>query len=183
MDPSCPVPLPNSYWVLPGQFLAGEHPGDSNVVFATKRLSALLDAGVRVFVDLTDEDEINEDARPVPHYRPLIRGLADERHIDVTYVRFPVVDRGVPSIWTMRCVLDVVERSLADENPVYVHCWAGRGRTGTVVGCFLRRRSMASEEVVIARIGELRRMMPLGRESSPHTPEQVRMVRTWKTGV
>src|SRR5438477_506757 len=34
------LPLPNSYWVLPGQLLAGEHPGGSTAVATRARLGA-----------------------------------------------------------------------------------------------------------------------------------------------
>jgi hypothetical protein len=173
-------PLLNSYWVVPGQLLAGEHPGDMDETAAIKRLGALVDAGVRTFIDLTEEDEINEDAKLVPGYHRFLRSLIAERRSEITYVRMPVPDRGIPSVWTMRRILDLIDRSLADENPTYVHCWAGRGRTGTVVGCYLKRHAIATEENVIEQIHELRREMPTGRETSPHTPEQIRMVRHWK---
>ena len=177
------VPFPNSYWVVANQLLAGEYPGDVLEERANRRLTALLNTGIRAFLDLTDEDEINEDAKPVPAYRSLLRSLAEERRIELTYMRVPIVDRGVPSVWTMRCILDVIDRSARDENPAFVHCWAGRGRTGTVVGCYLRRHGLATEKNVIERLAELRRSMPTGRESSPHTPEQIRMVKNWKEGV
>jgi protein-tyrosine phosphatase len=146
-------------------------------------LSALLEAGIRTFVDLTDEDEINEDAKPVPRYRALLRGLAAEQRTEITYLRVPIEDRGIPSVWTMRFLLDVIDRSMSDENAVFVHCWAGRGRTGTVVGCYLKRHGLADQQEVIQKIAALRRKMPCGTESSPHTLEQVRMVRHWKQGV
>jgi protein-tyrosine phosphatase len=92
----------------------------------------------------------------------------------------PVPDQSVPSVWTLRRILDLVEGSLADENSVFVHCWAGRG---TVVGCYLKRKGIPFDQDVIAVIAELRRFMPSGRETSPHTPEQIRMVRNWKKGV
>jgi protein tyrosine/serine phosphatase len=173
-------PFPNSYWVSPNQLLAGEYPGDSEKEAATKRLCALLDAGIRTFIDLTDEDEINEDAKPVPPYRCLLRDVADERRIEVTYMRVPIPDRGIPSVWTLRCILDVIDRSVLDENAVFVHCWAGRGRTGTVVGCYLKRHGLANDKDVVEKIMELRKLMPSGRNSSPHTTEQIRMVQNWK---
>ncbi|EEF58615.1 dual specificity protein phosphatase [Pedosphaera parvula Ellin514] len=82
----------------------------------------------------------------------------------------------------MCSVLDRIDRSLADENPVFVHCWARRGRTGTVIGCHLMRHELATSENVISEISDLRRYMPSGRDSSHHTPEQIRMVRNWKKG-
>lgn len=176
-----PVPFPNCYWVTPGAFLAGEYPGDSDSVAANLRLGALLNAGIRTFIDLTEEEEINENAKPVPPYWGTLKSLAGDRRIEITYLRIPIPDRGIPSVWTMRCVLDVVDRSINDENGVYVHCWAGRGRTGTVVGCYLKRHELATDINVVDIITEKRRLMPIGHASSPHTPHQVRFVKNWKT--
>ena len=176
------VPFPNCYWVVPNKFLAGEYPGDSNELAAINRLKALFDAGVRSFIDLTDEDEINEDAKPVPRYRSLLRTLAEDHRLEITYMRIPIPDRGIPSVWTLRCILDVIDRSVADENGVYVHCWAGRGRTGTVVGAYLKRHGISDDVNIITTISELRRQMPTGLDSSPHTIQQIRMVKNWKKG-
>lgn len=52
-----PVPLEHSYWVLPKLFLAGEHPGSRNRTYAIEALSALRDAGIRTWIDLTEEAE------------------------------------------------------------------------------------------------------------------------------
>lgn len=54
---SCdPVPIPNSYWVKPGRLLAGEYPGEKSESDARRKLGRFLDANVRYFVDLTEED-------------------------------------------------------------------------------------------------------------------------------
>jgi len=182
LETQLPVPFANSYWVLPGLLLAGEYPGDASEPAARARLSALLASGIRTVIDLTEEGEINEDAKPVPAYWHLLRDLAAEQRLEITYLRTPIPDRGIPSVWTMRRILDVVDRSLEDENPVYVHCWAGRGRTGAVIGCHLQRKGAATDKDVLLQLTALRRHMPIGHESSPHTPEQVRMVKSWKTG-
>src|SRR5207248_901682 len=86
-NPAALVPFPNSYWTLPNLLLAGEYPGDADHDVAIKRLSALVNAGIRTFVDLTDEGEINEDAKPVPAYRGMLRSLAEDERMDVTYAR------------------------------------------------------------------------------------------------
>ena len=102
MDTNLATPLANTYWVIPGLVLAGEHPGESDRDIVEKKLVALLEAGIRTFIDLTDEDEINEDAKLVPSYRGQLRTLTDERRIDITFMRIPIQDRDVPSVWTMR---------------------------------------------------------------------------------
>ena len=46
------------YWVEPGRLMAGEYPGDWTERSARRKLRALLDAGVRTFVDLTEQGEL-----------------------------------------------------------------------------------------------------------------------------
>jgi protein tyrosine/serine phosphatase len=183
MPEESPTPTRGSYWVLPGQFLAGEHPGEVEPDMTAKILRALINGGIRTFIDLTDEGEINEDAKVIPAYRSVLRQVSEEDSIQTTYANIPIEDRGIPSPWTLRCILDVIDRSIGDENPVYVHCWAGRGRTGTVVGCYLKRHGIAQDGDVIQKLAQLRRNVPNGKETSPHTKGQIRMVTTWKKGV
>src|SRR5262245_58519296 len=133
------TPLRGTYWVVPNQFLAGEYPGEVEPEFTERRLRALIAGGIRTFVDLTDEDEVDESAKVIPTYRSILRRVSEAEAVQTTYANIPIEDRGVPSPWTLRCILDVIDRSIDDENPVFVHCWAGRGRTGTVVGCYLKR--------------------------------------------
>lgn len=183
MSESNTEPLRGTYWVLPGQFLAGVYPGDTESMVAEKRIRALIRAGIRTFVDLTDEDEINEDAKVIPAYRSILRQVSEDESVQVTYANIPIEDRGVPSPWTLRCILDVIDRSIADENPTFVHCWAGRGRTGTVVGCYLKRHGLAQDGDVIQKLARLRKDLHNAQETSPHTKDQIRMVVTWKKGV
>jgi len=169
------IPYAESFWVVPNQFLAGEHPADADESATIVRLSALLDVGIRTFIDLTEEQEM-------AGYHQLLRTVAENRRIDFTLLRIPIPDRGVPWVETLRCILDVIDCSVANANPVFVHCFAGIGRTGTVVGCYLQRHGLATSQDVLAQIAELRRRMPSGREASPHTFEQVRMVENWQEG-
>jgi protein tyrosine phosphatase len=183
MSDSSPTPLRGTYWVIRDQLLAGEYPGEVDPELTDRRLRALIRGGVRTFVDLTDEDEVNEDAKLIPTYRSILRRVSQEESVQTTYANIPIEDRGIPSPWTLRCILDVIDRSIGDENPVFVHCWAGRGRTGTVVGCYLKRHGLAHDADVIQKLALLRKDVPNGRETSPHTKDQIRMVVTWKNGV
>jgi protein-tyrosine phosphatase len=167
------VPYTNTYWVVPGTFLAGEHPTELDDNITKERLSALLDAGIGGFVDLTEAHEVKG-------YHHLLRSLADSRRMEVVFRRVPIRDGGVPSVSTVREILDEIDRLVNAKIPVFVHCFAGLGRTGTVVGCYLRRRGLAAQGEVVAEIKKLRRLMPSGSETSPQTPDQVRMVETWE---
>ena len=51
-------PIPNSYVLLDGRLIAGEYPGDRRDGPAKAKLGALLDAGVRTFLDLTESHEL-----------------------------------------------------------------------------------------------------------------------------
>ena len=62
-------------------------------------------------------------------------------------------------------------------DPVYVHCYGGIGRTGTVVGCWLIEQGAAGDDP-IATIAELRANIRF-RRPSPETREQVAFVRGW----
>src|SRR5262245_49849814 len=53
------LPFPNSYWVVPGRLLAGEHPEGVSSADTLERLQALLDAGISCFVDLTMPEEMH----------------------------------------------------------------------------------------------------------------------------
>jgi len=177
MSPSkISVPFPSTYWVVPDQLLAGEHPVEISEDLTLARLSALLDAGIRTFVNLTEERE------KMQSYSHLVRTLVADQHKDIKVLRMPIPDRNIPTVENLRAILNVIDDSVANGNPVFVHCFAGIGRTGTIVGCYLRRHGRATDQNVIAKISELRRQMPGGAEASPHTPEQVELVKSWKEG-
>lgn len=169
-------PIPDSYWVIPGQLLAGEYPGARLEAEARAKLSALLDAGVRVFVDLTEAGEYN--LRP---YWPLLEELAAARAISVTHRRLSIPDMCAAEPAHMLAVLDTIDAALAKGQPVYVHCYGGIGRTGTVVGCHLVRHGAAGA-AALAEIARRRRNTPDGYRQSPETEEQRKLVLAWHEG-
>jgi ADP-ribosyl-[dinitrogen reductase] hydrolase len=127
-------PLPNSYWVVPGQLLAGEHPagrGRRNEPDRNERVGLLLAAGIDCFLDLTEEGECQP-------YHALLPATA-------AYLRHAIRDRHVPRAGQMRRIQDDIRAALAAGRSVYVHCRAGIGRTGTAAGCFLVEQGHAGD--------------------------------------
>ena len=163
------TPLRNSYWVLPGKLLAGEHPTGTNREATLDRLQRLIEAGVECFVDLTDPGEANRYDADLP--------------FSVEYLRKPLKDHGVPAQRVhMVEILDCIHDALQSGRCVYVHCRAGIGRTGTVIGCLLVERGLDGETA----LNELNRVWQYCERSHtwpsiPETDEQSEYVRRWKS--
>jgi protein tyrosine/serine phosphatase len=173
------LPFARSYWVQSGQFLAGFYPGSPDYEEATKKLSGLLDCGIRHVINLMEEGETDQSGLLFTPYAENLVALGKQRGIEVAVTRYPIKDVSIPSAGKMKAILDEIDRSLSANRPVYVHCWGGRGRTGTIVGCYLVRHGMTGEEA-LKRIKELRRNEPTGHLASPEAREQKEMVLSWE---
>ena len=165
-------PIPSSYWVVDDRLLAGEYPGSLSDDEAREKLAALLDAGIRSFLDLTEAHELRR-------YDTIVEEMAKTRNIDVRYRRMSVQDMGIPTVAHMTAVLEHIDSEIEEGRPVYVHCWGGIGRTGTVVGCWMVCRDGCTADEALQRIGELRRGTPDHRRTSPETAEQRQFVTDW----
>ena len=167
-------PSKNAYWVLPHRLAAGEYPGARNRGEAADKLRALMSAGIDHFVDLTE-----------PHELAPYAGIAVEEAtrlgLRVEHKRHPIRDVQVPRArHEMAAILDAIDAALEEGRTVYVHCWGGVGRTGTVVGCWLVRHGRTGEEA-LAQVAEWWRGVEKAwrRPQSPETAEQFEYVRNW----
>ncbi|MGA9531690.1 MAG: dual specificity protein phosphatase family protein [Anaerolineales bacterium] len=161
-----------TYWVEPGSLLAGPHPLAGFLFGGKPRLEELVSLGVDAFLDLTRPGEMG-----LTDYSNLLASLAQAHPREAAYYRYPIVDMSVPKPEDMRKTLDSLETLLGLGRRVYVHCLAGRGRTGTVIGCYLVGRGWSGGDA-LARIEELRAdLESSGR--SPETERQRQFVLRW----
>ena len=160
-----------TYWVSPGRLMAGEYPGSVDGEDGRPKLRRLLQDGVSVLLDLTEAGELE----------PYMDTLAKEaQRVDSAseYLRRPVQDWGTPSAELMSTILDDIDAAVEVDKLVYVHCMAGLGRTGVVVGCYLVRHGMSGQEA-LDEIPRLRHGISGGAMTSPYTEAQRQMVRDW----
>jgi len=177
------VPFDKSYWVVPGKFLAGCYPGAMRSDDEQERkLKALLDAGIRCIVNLMHDCETEWAVGMFEGYEKGLCVLAQDKGVEVECVRMPIPDMSILSIIGMKEILDKIDAAIALGRPVYVHCWEGRGRAGTVVGCYLVRHGIAAGNQALAMIQELRKNSCSTFQSSPQNERQKWMVRLWKVG-
>lgn len=160
-------PLPNSYWVVPGRLLAGEYPIGGDYSDARARLARFREAGINHFVDLTEKGEL-------PAYRHLLP-------VHAKYQEFPIADSTVPANDTqVHQLLSDIRAAVEAKRCVYVHCRAGIGRTGLVMGCYLAQTAGDGK----AAIKELNRLWQQSERAKswpaiPQTAEQADYIRRW----
>ena len=161
-----PTPLEKSYWVA-DNFLAGPTPVTFRSPRTLDNLRALHSAGVRRIIALLSDDEVLLE----------VKDQLPDACFQVT--RFPVVDGTAPSCREMRVILDAIDTALHERQTVYLHCMGGRGRTGTVVGCWFARHGLAGGHAALKRLSDLRDLYGL-LDPSPETAAQRARVRNWK---
>ena len=184
--------------------------GDSIIGLGdSRKLTALLHAGVRHFVDLTMESEL----APYSHLLeplarslmssqslPLVKGEKTYSDVHIVYHRVPIRDRTVPDAKRLESALSLLETLessaryaetstgvSADSDLLpprtAIHCRGGVGRTGTIVACYLvsSNRVTSGSEALDVLKSEFAFVEK--RKRYPMTPEtgpQCDFVRSWK---
>ena len=85
-------------------------------------------------------------------------------YVDLVDMYVPVQDFTPPDQNQIDQMVAYIDARLQEEQPVVVSCYAGIGRTGTVLACYLVSRGMWPGDAV----NEVRRLRP----GSIQTPEQ-----------
>lgn len=163
-----PAPLDRSWWV-DDHLLAGAYPGDKVPKKARRKVSALLQAGVTLFLDLTtDRDRLDA-------YEPFITELDPSGRI--RHNALPVPDVQPPTVAEVDLALQLIDDEAASGGITFVHCWGGIGRTGSIIGCYLARD--IGGEAALVELQRLRRGSADADRTAPETEAQRALVRDW----
>lgn len=124
----------NSYpvdnWVY-----AGEYPGAKEKDLLKEKIKIFEKSGINDFIDLTEEGEL------LPY--------ADHLNSDMRHYRFPIKDCQVPtSLTQMLDIVTCIYNLKSEYHKIYVHCWGGVGRTGTVVACWYVYNGYSADEAL-----------------------------------
>ena len=185
IDINPPVPFNQAYWVVPDRFMAGCYPGTEHSVDSVAsqdKLRGLLEHGIRHIINLMEPAEVNSKGNPFVPYEDPMSAIARAMGCNVKFDRRPIRDYGIPTPEAIKKLLDIIDLSIENNQPVYLHCLGGLGRTGTVVGCYLARHGSDSGQKVLDIIRALRRNTATHHLASPETAQQIELVCSWRQG-
>lgn len=143
--------IPNFSWLLSGELagsgqIGGWHTEHQHVLVSD--LWELKEIGIGSVVSLTE----------------LPLELSALSTVQMGYLHLPIPDMSPPALGDIEQFIAFSAASIDRGSPVLVHCGAGLGRTGTMLGCYLVEKGH-DPAVAIHKVRA-------GRPGSIETPEQ-----------
>ena len=84
----------------------------------------------------------------------MVSEVAAATNLNLRHLSFPIPDLGVVDDEAYDSICEAIEQARAD-GVVYLHCWGGVGRTGTVVACWFGMQGADYAQAMV-RLGDCR---------------------------
>ena len=181
-NPVKPAPYQRSYWVITGKLLVGCYPAGKTSESSAAKIQGLLDVGVTDFINLMESTETNHDGVPFYDYLSHAKKAVAATGRSVDGRRYPIVDGSTTTPDVIRAILDDIDATLQRGQVAYVHCWGGRGRTGTVVCCWLIRHGLAKPTQAVAQMHSLIGDKIKDFQPTPENEKQRLFIEQWRQG-
>jgi len=107
-------------WIDLGEIAA------SGIPLSVQDLHRLCEQGIRAIVTLTED--------PLTDWAGITSQILDE--VGLTYLHAPINDLCPPDMATVWKVTQFINQMKAQDRPVLLHCFAGVGRTGTMLHAY-----------------------------------------------
>ena len=156
-------------WWVADRLLAGEYPGARSLQKTAMKVGLLLDAGIDSIVDLTTP------ADGLDPYRDAVDRAAAQAGRQVRHFAHPIPDMDVVDHDGYDRILARIRHEMAAGRVVYLHCWGGKGRTSTVVGCLLIDDGLDYQQA-IERLAALRSGTRKAAVACPESESQHRLL-------
>ena len=145
-------------WIIPRRLAAGPTPLDLNDI------QSLAGQGIRTIITLTEQ--------PLTRFDDITPAAMTRLNVHLTHHGF--ADQSAPSIEQAQAILGELHSALHMNMPVYLHCFGGSGRTGTILHVLLLSAGLplpAARRLIKQRRPQCLRL----------TEEQHTFVQTWTT--
>lgn len=146
-------PTPESNWVIPGSLLVGAYPASHDDGETFDLIISILRNSITKFVCLQQEYRSHgvteamwrtgkalrpyfEDVKllvQMKHSIPELHGFDVVDESDLQFTHFPIKDCGITADARVLELARTLVNDISQGKVVYLHCWGGHGRTGTLV--------------------------------------------------
>jgi len=155
------------------ELYGGQYPGPWDKKDDFYMIEELMDLGITTSICLMQTKELQ---RFLPY---------KERALEINqafkWLHYPIVDMSVPSKAVMKQILDDIDKLIAADEKIYVHCLGGHGRTAAVIGCWLKRHGFKQLKIY-QKLAQWRIQTLFGQTSSPQDGTQFAMINKWQPG-